>query len=449
VYDIPGIGGTLITGGSATFESLHVTKDGTKIPVDVKSKLLNYEGKKTVISIARDITERVESAKMIVEQNEFLKNVIESIPHPLYVIDVDDCKVRIANSAARDEENFDINKCLRKTREPDFSCENGGGLCPVEIVREKEGPVISEHIFKDRYGKNRYYEVTSYPIFLEDGRLSQIVEYIIDVTEGKIAQEELKRYANDLEKANEDVKNFSYIVSHDLKGPLINIKGYSEKISSANKEIHDLLMPFFGKLNRLEVERLLTILNDEVPQYMDFIDSSIGRISGLISAILRLSRLGRRELIFSTVDMHKVVDSSLMNLAHKIEEQGIEIKIGELHNVVADKTSMQIITENLLTNAVNYLCPERKGEIEIRSLEEMDETTFCIKDNGVGIDRKDMERIFNVFQRAGKQDIPGEGMGLAYVKTLVERHNGKIWCESKLDEGSIFKFTISRRLENK
>ncbi|MBN1573504.1 MAG: PAS domain S-box protein [Deltaproteobacteria bacterium] len=438
---------TVMAKGSANFESLHVAKDGTKIPVDVKARLFDYEGKKAIISIGRDITERIESAKMIVEQNEFLKNLIESIPHPLYVIDVDDCKVKIANSAARDEEHFDLNTCLKKIQGLDFSCKAEGDMCPVEIVREKGGPIVAEHIFKDKSGKDRYCEVTSYPIFHGDGKLSQVVEYTIDVTDRKMVEEELKRYANELEKANEDVKNFSYIVSHDLKGPLINIKGYSEKIGSANREIHDLLIPFFGKLSRREVERILTILNDEVPKYMDFIDSSIGRISGLISAILRLSRLGRRELIFSTVEMNKVVDSSLMNLAHKIEEQGIKVKIGELHNVVADKTSMQIIIENLLTNAVNYLCPKRRGEIEIGSFGEMYETTFYIKDNGVGIDKKDMGRIFNVFQRAGKQDIPGEGMGLAYVRTLVERHNGRIWCESKVDEGSIFKFTISRRLE--
>jgi len=448
--DIPEKVGTVIAEGSATFESLHISKDGKKVPVDVRARLLDYEGKKTVISIARDITERVESEKMIVEQNEFLKNIIESLPHPLYVIDVDDCSVRIENSAAREDKHFDLNTCLRLTQGLDVSCENdGNSVCPIEMVKQKGAPVVYEHILKDGRGDDRFYKVNYYPIFHGNGNLHKIIEYVIDVTERKIVEDELKRYANELEKANEDVKNFSYIVSHDLKAPLINIKGYSEKISSANQEILDLLSPIFGKIDGVETERISIILKDEVPKYMDFIDYSISRIGGLVSAILRLSRLGRRELIFSTLEMDKIVESSLKNLAHKIEEKGINVEIGELHKIEADKTSMHIIIENLLTNAVDYLSPERRGEIEIGSIEGEKETTFYIKDNGVGIEKRDMERIFNVFQRAGKQDIPGEGMGLAYVRTLVERHNGRIWCESKVGEGSTFKLTVSRRPESR
>jgi signal transduction histidine kinase len=102
---------------------------------------------------------------------------------------------------------------------------------------------------------------------------------------------------------------------------------------------------------------------------------------------------------------------------------------------------------NILTNAVNYLEADRPGKIEIWGERNHQETTFHISDNGRGIALGDMHKVFELFRRAGKQDVPGEGMGLAYVRTLVRRHGGQIWCESKLGSGTTFSFTISNQLK--
>ena len=134
----------------------------------------------------------------------------------------------------------------------------------------------------------------------------------------------------------------------------------------------------------------------------------------------------------------------LQALAYQINQRGITVTLGDLPVVAADLVSMEQIFGNILTNAVSYLDPERPGEIEISAERKADETTFRIRDNGRGIAKDDMEKVFAPFRRAGKQDVPGEGMGLAYVQTLVRRHGGRIWCESEAGVGTTFAFTIPR-----
>jgi signal transduction histidine kinase len=116
--------------------------------------------------------------------------------------------------------------------------------------------------------------------------------------------------------------------------------------------------------------------------------------------------------------------------------------VGSLPEVVADRASMEQILGNLLENAVKYLDSGRPGEIEVTAERDHGETTFRIRDNGRGIAEEDMDKVFAPFRRAGRQDVPGEGMGLPYVQTLVRRHGGRIWCESELGVGTTFTFTL-------
>jgi len=142
-----------------------------------------------------------------------------------------------------------------------------------------------------------------------------------------------------------------------------------------------------------------------------------------------------------------LVQASLESLAHQIEERQVEVTVGPLPEVVADRTSMEQIMGNLLGNAVKYLEPDRPGEIEITAERGPNETTFHTRDNGRGIAAEDMDKVFAPFRRVGRQDVPGEGMGLPYVQALVRRHGGRIWCESELGVGTTFSFTISNHLE--
>jgi signal transduction histidine kinase len=141
--------------------------------------------------------------------------------------------------------------------------------------------------------------------------------------------------------------------------------------------------------------------------------------------------------------MNAIVKTAFETMSHQLQERGIEVIVGSLPHVVADRIAMEQIMGNILSNAVKYLDSSRPGQIEVTAQANGAETTFRIRDTGRGIAQEDMHKVFAPFRRAGKHDTQGEGMGLAYVQTLVRRHGGRIWCESALGKGTTFTFTIS------
>ncbi len=278
-------------------------------------------------------------------------------------------------------------------------------------------------------------------IAIENARLFEEAQH--ELAERKRAEEHLQRYAAELERSNEEVKNFAYIVSHDLRVPLVNLKGYTSELQSALGVIgtqFDAALPHLNDEARSDVAMAL---HEDVPEALEFITNSVSRMDGFINAVLILSRLGRRELKPEALDMEALVQINLENLSHQIQERGITVTVGSLPEVVADRTSMEQIVGNILGNAVKYLDPDRPGEIEINAERNHQETIFRIRDTGRGIAKDDMHKVFAPFRRAGKQDTPGEGMGLAYVQTLVRRHGGRIWCESEPGKGTTFIFAIA------
>jgi signal transduction histidine kinase len=262
------------------------------------------------------------------------------------------------------------------------------------------------------------------------------------ITERKRAEEQLQHYAVELEQANEEVKQFAYIVSHDLRGPLTNLKGFTEELGYALEVIGSAINTALPHLEEKQQQAVTTALQEDVPEALGFINSSVTCMDNFINAILKLSRLGRRELKFEPVNMEAIVQVTLETLAHQIEERQVRVTVGPLPEVVADRASMEQIMGNLLGNTVKYLDPDRSGEIEITGERDRDEMTLRVRDNGRGIAGEDMDKVFAPFRRAGRQDVPGEGMGLPYVQTLVRRHGGHTWCESELGVGTTFVFTL-------
>ncbi len=288
---------------------------------------------------------------------------------------------------------------------------------------------------------------------LEDDKIIGFEAICRDIT-GRIRAEQQLEKARDrleltvrertseLRKAYDEMKRFTYIVSHDLRVPLTNIRAFSRQLRSSLNIIESAMLPLVEHMDKSLIERVTVAVEQDIPEALGYIDSSTKRMETFINAVMKLSRLGNRELRLERLDLNDVVKATLRSLAHPIRERNTRITVGQLPCIVADRLSLEQILGNLLDNAVKYLDPQRPGEIEITSEQGAGRYVFRVRDNGRGIRAEEMHKVFECFRRAGKQDVPGEGMGLAYVKTLVRRHGGTISCESEPGVGTTFEFTI-------
>jgi signal transduction histidine kinase len=167
----------------------------------------------------------------------------------------------------------------------------------------------------------------------------------------------------------------------------------------------------------------------------------------LITAILKLSREGRRELMAEPVNLLKVFETLLASLKHQIDETETEVKLSpQLPSIRSDRLALEQVFGNLLDNALKYLQPGRPGRLAVEVENNRSFITIRLIDNGRGIAEQDQERIFELFRRAGRQNTQGEGIGLAHVRALVRRLGGDVTVQSRLGEGSEFRVVLPRSL---
>lgn len=259
----------------------------------------------------------------------------------------------------------------------------------------------------------------------------------------------------DLREANDEIQRFAYIVSHDLRSPLVNIMGFTSELEELRNDI-------FRRIARLGRAAALAPsipedatdsaepalegpdqqLSSDFSEALGFIKSSIAKMDRLISAILNLTREGRREFRPERIDMRALIENIGSTVAHQAAEADAQIRIAPLPDVVGDRLALEQIFSNLLDNALKYLKPGVPGDIEIRGRTKLGFAVFDVVDNGRGIDARDHQRIFDLFRRAGTQDKPGQGIGLAHVRALVRRLGGTMSVASELDRGSTFTVTL-------
>jgi len=246
----------------------------------------------------------------------------------------------------------------------------------------------------------------------------------------------------DLQRANEEIQRFAYIVSHDLRSPLVNILGFTAELEETNKSLGKLI-------ERAHSEAPHIITDDtreaqaELPEAIGFIRSSTQKMDRLINAILKLSREGRRNLTPEHLPMALVLRDIAASLEHRALEAEAKMVIDEpMPDLVSDRVAIEQIFSNLIENAVKYLQPGRPGRITVRGRPQGSRVIYEVEDNGRGIDPKDHQRIFDLFRRSGTQDRPGEGIGLAHARALAYRLGGTINVTSALGEGTTFSLNL-------
>lgn len=246
----------------------------------------------------------------------------------------------------------------------------------------------------------------------------------------------------ELAKKNEEVEAFVYIVSHDLRAPLVNLQGFSKELDLSCRDLEKALQVDAVPTEiRQEVD---AIVSDGIRGALKYISASATKFQRLIDALLSLSRTGRQEYRAEVVDVQALIRSTIDSLKQSIEASGAQVSVQPLPGAVGDATALGQVFSNLIVNAVKYLEPGRRGLIEVGAEHGTESTLahYWVRDNGAGIPASARQRLFQVFQRFHPELAQGEGMGLATVKRIVERHGGSIWAEGAEGTGTTFHLTL-------
>ena len=260
-------------------------------------------------------------------------------------------------------------------------------------------------------------------------------------------EDEVRRRTADLTRANEEIQRFAYIVSHDLRSPLVNVMGFTSELETAAKPLRDLIARLKSEAPQLLTPAATEAVELDLPESIGFIRTSTQKMDRLINAILRLSREGRRNLTPEPLAMTALLEGVIASLRQQAETRGASVELdGVLPDLANDRLAVEQVFSNVVENALKYLKPGRPGQVRIRGRVHGETHIYEVEDNGRGIEAKDHERVFELFRRAGAQDQPGEGIGLAHVRALVHRLGGAITVDSELDRGATFRICLPRTL---
>jgi PAS domain S-box-containing protein len=441
-----------------------VRRDGTAFPVLLNSSAIRdaegrYARSRTTLT---DLTERKRAESAI----RLFADVAKSIPLGLLIFQLDDIdgppvlRVRSANAGASQLLGVSLDEAVGRPIEEVFPA------VPDEQLRRYSAVAASgrtDDLGEFRYGdarvEERWWAVLAFPLPERSVGIA-----FQDVTKRKQAEAEVHQLNReleervrlrtaDLEAANRDLalKNgenemFVYSVSHDLRSPLVNLQGFSRELEKSCGGLAAILADNSVPDSVREGARAL--LDGKIAKSVGFIKSAVLRLAGIIDALLRLSRAGRVEYRWDSVDIDQVVGQVVAAAQNSISERQATVRLGDLPTVWGDRTAIEQVFGNLFGNALTYLNPGRPGEIEIGCLPPGSPDVpsgfhgFYVRDNGLGIPEGHLQKIFQAFQRAHPGVGSGEGLGLAIVSRIVERHRGRVWVHSKAGEGSTFYITL-------
>jgi PAS domain S-box-containing protein len=389
--------------------------------------LLVHRHLQMVATLKTSLLERKKAEISLSRSYELTKTIIDSMHDAISLLDVRDFRIIRVNSVFlkeygySDEAEIVGKHCYEIThRRPDV-CAPPDDICPLAETVRTGRHSAADHVHYGSQGEKKYVEVSTSPIKDEDGRVIQVVHIARDITDRKRAEEERELLLSDIARSNKDLELFASVASHDLKEPLRMVSAYVQRLESKYK----------GRLD------------DKADKYIRFAVEGVERMEKLIEGLLAYSRVTRDAAQFGPVDSDKIFSSAVSNLSASIHECNAAVTKEDLPMVLGDETQLLQLFQNLIGNAVKYRKPRTPPHVHVSSTREGSHYIFSVRDNGIGIEPKNYDRIFQIFQRLHSHDqYAGAGIGLAVCKRIVERHHGSIWIESVPGAGSTFFFTV-------
>jgi PAS domain S-box-containing protein len=279
----------------------------------------------------------------------------------------------------------------------------------------------------------------TFPLQNANGRVSKIVGININI-DGQ------KKREIELEHLNSEMETFTYVTSHDLRSPLVNLKGFSKELQFSIKDLDKEVEKISEKIDDSAKQKINEIIHQDISESVNFIISSVDRMDILTKALLDLARIGRYEVKLEKINVKELVENCIHSQGFEIKENNIEFTLKDLPTIASDNVALSQIFGNLIENAIKYRRENIIPKIEISCIEGPSEYKFFVKDNGRGIDDADKNKVFELFRRARNVgEVRGEGLGMAYVRATARRLGGDIDFTSKTGEGTVFFFTVPKK----
>ncbi|MFO8048889.1 MAG: PAS domain-containing protein [Desulfosudaceae bacterium] len=410
-----------------------IRRDGVERQVaDSGAPIRDAGGRVTgVVLVFRDVTEAYLIQEELRRNEKFLQDIFEAIQDGLSVLDRDMNIVRangwMQRRYAEPGTPLEGRKCYAVYQQREAICP----WCPSVKAIETGLRQNAEVPYPDMESPSGWIELSVFPMKNQQGRVTGVIEYVKDITDKKQAEnellrarDELARRAAELERSNSELEDFAYIASHDLKEPLRGIHNYASF----------LLEDYEDKLDQAGRDKLLTLTR------------LTSRLEMLLDDLLNYSRVGQADMAMRQIDSGELVRQVLETMGFLLEDDRITVTMDEnMPRVICDRARVGEVFRNLISNAVKYNDQEEL-EVAIGWEESQDSgrVVLYVRDNGIGIPARHLDKIFKIFKRLHGRDKygGGTGSGLTLARKIIERHGGQIWAESEPGRGSIFRFTL-------
>ncbi|MER2999329.1 PAS domain S-box protein [Pontibacter populi] len=417
-------------------EVLGKKKDGTVFPFLLSISEVKLQDKQIFTGIVHDITELKKTEAALRESENKFNSIIKTAVDGIITIDLHGL-MEMVNPAAQKLFGYQESELLGRNismlmPEPDSSQHDG-------YMERYHRTGIPHIIGIGREVSGLRKDGSVFPFFLSISEV-QLVDrkvytgFVHDITQQKVSEERLRRYASELERSNRELQDFAYVSSHDLQEPLRKIQAFGDRLKT--KE--------YDKLS------------DQGKDYVDRMLNAAARMQNLINDLLDFSRVTSKSKAFVKVKLDKILTEVLSDLEVTIEQAGAIIERSPLPTIEAEPTQMRQLFQNLISNAIKF---RREGVAPIVKISSRDVqlhahltstpgdemVEICIEDNGIGFDEKYLDRIFNIFQRLEGQKYEGSGIGLAVCRKIAVRHGGDITAHSKPGEGTQFIITLAKK----
>jgi signal transduction histidine kinase len=352
-----------------------------------------------------EISERQKIEDELMDQNKFIRDAIDSLTHPFYVIDANDYTIKMANKAS----NFgNINEkatCFGLTHRRATPCDSSEHPCPVEALKKTKEPVILEHTHYDAHGNKRVLEVYGYPVFDRNGKVTQIIEYNLDVTERKQREKELLRA-----RSLEAIGKLAAGIAHEINTPLTNASLGMQVLSKRLHQITD---------------------ESSIWKKIESVEKSIERSSVIARELLHFSR--QKESEFIPLQINDLIAGAITLMEFRLRNIGVHQKLSDIPEVMGDPIKLEHIFLNILNNSVEAM-PDG-GEIFISTSLENGLVKIEVSDTGVGIHEDNLSKVFEPFFRI-KETGHGSGLGLSISYSIINQHYGNIKISSSEGKGT-------------